>query len=63
MLKSELKPMEAVEEIYLSTLCRLPSAKEKKAAQFYFEQSTSPKEAYEDLMWAIINSREFIFNH
>lgn len=63
LLKSQLSPKEVIEEIFLSTLCRLPDAREMQLCLQYIEQSSTPKEGYEDLMWAILNSREFIFNH
>jgi hypothetical protein len=63
LIKSQMRPQEAIEEIYLATLCRWPTAKEKEAAMLYMGQAPTPKEGYEDLMWAILNSREFIFNH
>jgi hypothetical protein len=63
LLKSQLSPKEVIEEIFLSTLCRFPDAREIQLSLTYIEQSPTPKEGYEDLMWAILNSREFIFNH
>lgn len=63
ILKKFDKPEEAIEEIYLSTLSRLPSSKEKEASLLYVLDSKTKKEGYEDLMWAILNSREFVFNH
>jgi hypothetical protein len=51
-----------IETIYLSALCRKPSAEELTQAQAYFTNSGNPKEAAEDLMWALINSPGFLFN-
>ena len=51
-----------IETIYLSALCRKPSAEELTQAQSYFTNSGNPKEAAEDLMWALINSPGFLFN-
>ncbi len=63
ILKSSLKADEALEELYLSTLSRKPSDKEKHVAIKYIEGCATQKEGFEDMMWAIVNSREFIFNH
>src|SRR5262249_40549590 len=63
ILKSQFKAPEAIDEIYLSTLSRNPNEKEKGMTLSYVEQPPTPKEGYEDLMWAILNSREFVFNH
>ena len=51
-----------IETIYLSVLCRKPVAQELTQAQAYFAAAGSPKEAAEDLMWALINSPGFLFN-
>ena len=50
-----------VQEIYLATLCRLPTAEEISAADAFLKQSASPQACYEDLMWALINSKQFLF--
>jgi hypothetical protein len=63
ILASQMKPAEMVEEVFLSTLSRWPNKKEQQAALYFLEHCPTPKEGLEDLMWAIINSREFIFNH
>jgi hypothetical protein len=63
LVNTSLKPDDAIEDIYIACLSRWPTEKEKKAAQYYLEKSPSIREGYEDLMWAILNSREFIFNH
>ena len=51
-----------VEEIFLSTLCRYPTAKERKDTLSYLKQSPSRMEGAQDLMWALINSPAFLFN-
>jgi hypothetical protein len=51
-----------IETIYLSVLCRKPTTDELSHAQTYFASASSPKEAAEDLMWALINSPGFLFN-
>ncbi len=63
VLKKQYRTEDAIEEIYLAALSRWPTEREKKAGLLYIEQSPTSKEGYEDLMWALINSREFIFNH
>lgn len=51
-----------IETIYLSVLCRQPAAEELQQAVGYFASAGTPKEAAEDLMWALINSPGFLFN-
>ncbi len=45
-----------IEAVYLSTLCRKPSAEEMTRSLEYFATATDAKSASEDLMWALINS-------
>ena len=52
---------EIVDEIFLVTLSRYPSQNEKAAAKKFLEESPSPKECYEDLLWALMNSKQFLF--
>ncbi|MFN7933124.1 MAG: DUF1549 and DUF1553 domain-containing protein [Bryobacteraceae bacterium] len=52
-----------LEEMFLATLARAPTAKEKDRLLTRIGQTTNRKEIFEDVLWAIFNSREFIFNH
>ncbi len=63
-LLKEKKSHEAiVEDLFLATLCRYPTEAEKAAADRFLKESPSPKEAYEDLHWALVNSKQFLFIH
>lgn len=58
---SKKTPAEIVEELYLLTYCRFPSAEEKAACVARFEKAGAKRRtATEDLMWALINTPEFI---
>jgi hypothetical protein len=51
-----------VEELYLATLSRLPTATEQQ--QIGATLSNEPREAvFPDLFWALLNSKDFAFNH
>ena len=52
-----------VEELYLATLGRRPSPEEQAACGEFLTASPSPKECYEDLLWALLNSKQFLFVH
>lgn len=53
-----------VDEIYLSMLSRFPSPDERqKVAAYLAAQQSSPRQAVEDLVWAVLNTKEFVFNH
>jgi hypothetical protein len=51
------------EELYLATLSRLPSAKEKAALKKELADSEAKEIFFRDLFWALLNSKEFAFNH
>jgi hypothetical protein len=61
-IKAKLPPAKLIEEVYLSVINRPPSAEERARAEKYFAEVKNPKEAAEDLMWALINSPAFLFN-
>nr|WP_309686252.1 DUF1549 domain-containing protein [Armatimonas sp.] len=50
-----------IKKLYLRTLSRLPNAKELAAALQHLTTSPKRDEAAQDLMWALISSREFYF--
>ncbi|WP_165224849.1 DUF1549 and DUF1553 domain-containing protein [Aquisphaera insulae] len=53
----------AVEEVFLCTVSRPPTAEESKEAVADIAAAPSPKEGLEDLLWTLLNTREFQFNH
>ena len=62
-LKLELEPEELVENLYFRTVCRPPTAEETSHWAAELKHAKSKQEATEDLFWALLNSREFAFNH
>ncbi|MEK6235486.1 MAG: DUF1549 and DUF1553 domain-containing protein, partial [Planctomycetales bacterium] len=52
---------EIVTELYLATLSRFPTDDERAACSRFLADSPSPAECYEDLLWALINSKRFLF--
>ncbi len=61
-LQSNLSHDEIVREIYLAALCRYPSEDELEASAEFLTQSTSAQDCYQDLVWALLNSKSFLFN-
>jgi hypothetical protein len=53
---------ERLRELYLVTLSRPPSAEELKTLLGYLEKKDA-QAAYEDILWALLNTKEFLFNH
>lgn len=62
-LKLDLDPEELVENLYMRTICRPPTPEEVSRWSAELKQAPSLSEAAEDLFWALLNSREFAFNH
>ena len=53
-----------IEEIYLAALSRLPTEDEKqKATEFVTKHQSARGEAVQDLMWAVLSTKEFVVNH
>lgn len=52
-----------VEEFFLATLARLPSDGEKQAALETIKANANRQGGLVDVVWALINTREFILNH
>ncbi len=61
---SKMSIKEIVIELYLATYGRPPVEDEMNSAMFAFTaKDATRRSATEDLMWALINSAEFVFNH
>src|SRR5262249_22521208 len=58
-------PSEAkIKELYRWVYSREPDAEEMKIALAHLDKhKDNVKIAYEDIVWALINSKEFLFNH
>lgn len=55
---------ELVRTIYLNILSREPTPEELTTAEKYAQTAgLSPKQAAEDLVWALINTKEFLYRH
>ena len=52
-----------VRELYHVALSRSASDEELKATLAYLAGKENRREAYEDVVWSLINSKEFLFNH
>lgn len=61
--ETERSDEEKVRELYLIALSREPNANEMEVTVEYLEQKENRREAFEDVVWAVVNSKEFLFNH
>jgi hypothetical protein len=63
LLEAGKTPQQAVDELYLRCLSRKPTAEETAKLNEQLAGVTEPKAFVEDVFWALLNSREFVFNH
>ena len=64
LVESNLSESEIVDELYLSTLSRFPTTDERELMVGVFDDPASSRQtAVEDILWTLINTREFVFNH
>lgn len=61
---STATPDEVIEELYLASLSRFPNDNEKNLMRSVFAESANDRQAaIEDILWALLNSKTYIFNH
>jgi hypothetical protein len=63
LLQSPIGDPQLVEAIYLTVLSRPPTDREQRLGEYYLRDSTDRGEGAEDLMWALLTSQGFLFNH
>jgi len=63
LLAKKLTDQVMLEELYLSTLSRMPTSEDVKVSLEHLGKSKDRRKAWEDIHWALINSKEFLFRH
>ena len=63
LLENGTSDREVTEELYLAALSRFPTDEERTQLEKMIAQQSSRREAFEHLLWALISSREFAYNH
>ena len=51
-----------LEDVYLATLGRYPTEREKMIALLDIDLAKDRRLAWEDVQWALLNQKEFLFN-
>ncbi|NNE00668.1 MAG: DUF1549 domain-containing protein [Pirellulaceae bacterium] len=52
-----------VQDVYLRTLSRFPDKDETEISVAFIEESETPAQGIESLLWALVNTKEFIISH
>ncbi len=63
MLVQKKSPQEVISQLYLTVLSREPTDMELEKLLGAVGKSGDVREVLEDIFWALLNSKEFIFNH
>src|SRR5262249_43197732 len=63
LLKGNADQTGVIEELYLVTLWSPPRPEEVEKANVWIAKAPTPREGVADLLWTLLNSREFLFNH
>ncbi len=67
LLESQLKagkpPDRIIEDLYLGTVSRFPDADEKQFALEAIRKAGDARKGLQDVFWALLNSKEFLYNH
>jgi hypothetical protein len=63
LLEAKKTDAEILDALYFATMSRLPTEAEKGPALNHVIKATDKRKAWEDVQWALFNTREFLFRH
>jgi len=63
LLESQADENKRIEEMFLWALSRLPTDEERTACARLLKESSSPKQGMQDLLWSLLNTKEFLLNY
>ena len=63
MAKDARPAGERVRQLFVTAYGREPEPDEVKKAEEYLAKKNGEKAAWEDMVWALLNTKEFLFNH
>jgi len=63
LIAAKKTDVEILDGLYFAALARSPFEDEKKVALAHIAKGTDKRKAWEDILWALINTREFLFRH
>ena len=63
LIEAGSPPEQIINQSYIATLSRAPTDTERQTALKHIAAAANPREGLEDILWALLNSQEFVFNH
>ncbi|MDZ4685650.1 MAG: DUF1549 and DUF1553 domain-containing protein [Planctomycetaceae bacterium] len=63
LIKGQVSTPRIIEELYLAAFTRYPTAQEVIAAEAHLARDSNVRQGLEDVLWSLVNSRGFGFNH
>ena len=63
LLGNNLSDAQIIEELYLAAFSRFPTPQEQQQVESLLAQQPSREEGLESFTWALLNAREFVYNH
>ena len=63
LLKNQPDDGKRIEELFLWTLSRLPTDEERQACRNVLKDGASPEQGLKDLLWSLLNVKEFLLNY
>jgi hypothetical protein len=63
LAKNNKDVTKTIEDLYMRCLARVPTEKEIAKLKPHFGNGKSDEQVLTDIFWALLNSKEFIFNH
>jgi hypothetical protein len=63
LLETTLTDDEVLDELFLSTVSRLPTSNERSIALQSHPMPAERASFFEDILWGLMNTEEFVTNH
>jgi hypothetical protein len=63
LIKANMTPREVAAELYLRTFNRMPTEAELRKLEEHWGVTEEQPKVYTDIFWALLNAKEFMFNH